>query len=147
MLFSSATRPRCSAAIMALMSVLIGSASSADLATQRTQPDPANVLYETMTFNDWSIPPAKSDWGRLGNMLVSRGNRRGADFVPILAPYRPTSADYAVEADIRVIREGNSFGVVAREGTEQGGRPAKVTQGVLGRISRGPYNVPRASVI
>jgi hypothetical protein len=122
MLFSRATRLRFSAAMMALMSMLVGSASSADLATQRTQPEPSNVLYETTTFDDWSIPPAKSDWARLGNMLVSRGSRRGADFVPILAPYRPPSADYAVEADIRVIREGNSFGVVAREGTEQGGR-------------------------
>src|SRR5690348_9432525 len=80
--------------------------------TSTSKPD--NVLYETSVdkggFEKWSLTP---DWKLLNGMLVNDGTmeRRGG-----LASYSPEAADYAVEADIRVIQPQNgwSFGIVTR---------------------------------
>jgi hypothetical protein len=83
------------------------------------------LLYETGIdrggFERWSLTPG---WGRLDGMLINNGTRSDRDFCPALAAYRPASADYAVEADIRVVEEsdrfGDSFGVVVRVNGEEG---------------------------
>lgn len=83
------------------------------------------LLYETGIdkgeFEKWSLTPG---WGRLAGMLINNGTRGDKDFFPALAAYGPASADYAVEADIRVVKEsdrlGDSFGVVVRVNGEEG---------------------------
>ena len=136
MLFSDAAHTRLSAAMIALVSVLSGSAFSADLAAQRANPSTTHVLYETRTFDDWSISSTTPDWARLRNMLLNRGTAKGAGFVPIFAPYRPTSADYAVEAEIRVIRDENSFGLVARGDVRTDGRNEGYAAGIGANLAR-----------
>ena len=139
MLLSSATHTRLSATVIALMSVLSGSVDNADLAAQVSRPETANVLYETGTkrgvFEDWSLS-STPDWQRLKGMLLNDGTRGGAGFAPIFAPYRPTSADYAVEAEIRVIREGNSFGVVVRADIQPDGRKVGYAVGMGQNLAR-----------
>jgi len=74
----------------------------------------AGVLYETGVgkggFEAWSLTP---DWKHLNGVLLNDGT--GGNFAPIFAPYRPNSADYVVEAQIRSLTNAsNSFGVVVR---------------------------------
>jgi len=59
-------------------------------------------------------------------MLLNNGTHRGSVSAPIFAPYRPELANYAVEADIRVIEDGDSFGVVVRVDDDGGGYAAGV---------------------
>jgi hypothetical protein len=117
MLVCSATHIRLLAIVIAFVSVLSGSDDSGYLAAQVPNPQTAKVLYETGTerggFGDCSLT-STPEWQRLRGMLLNTGTRTNIDFAPIFAPYRPPSADYAVEAEIRVTREGNSFGVVVR---------------------------------
>src|SRR5262249_21312983 len=70
-------------------------------------------LYEAAGFEHWSFP-LTSDWTHLHGMLLNNGTNRGSVSAPIFAPYRPEVANYAVEAAIRVIEAGDSFGVVVR---------------------------------
>jgi hypothetical protein len=123
MLLSGAVHTRLSATVIALVSVLSGSAYRAELAAQSAEPRAANVLYQTGTkrggFEDWSLT-ATPDWQRLKGMLLNDGTRGAPSFAPIIAPYSPESADYAVEAEIRVIRDGHSFGVVVRARDNRG---------------------------
>src|SRR5262245_2696808 len=97
----SATHMRLSATVIALVSVLSGSVSSAYLAAQVAEPPTAKVLYEAGGFEHWSFP-LTPDWTRLQGMLLNNGTHRGSVSAPIFAPYRPELAHYAVEADIRV---------------------------------------------
>jgi hypothetical protein len=113
MLLRGATPTRRSTTVMALVSVLSGAVSSAYLAAQVADPPTAHVLYEAGRFEHWSFP-LTPDWTRLHGMLLNNGTHRGSVSAPIFAPYRPALANYAVEADIRVIEEGDSFGVVVR---------------------------------
>jgi hypothetical protein len=91
--------------------------------TPVAEPKTANMLYETGTekggFEDWSLTPTR-DWRRLKGMLLNAGTYAGEDFAPIFAPYKPEYGDYAVEADIRVIENGYSFGVVVRANGKEG---------------------------
>jgi hypothetical protein len=121
-----ATHTRLSATVMALISVLSGPVDSAYLAAQVANPPTAHVLYEAGEFEHWSFPTTP-DWARLHGMLLNNGTHRGSFSAPIFAPYRPELANYAVEADIRVIEEGDSFGVVVRVDDDGG-----ATQQVLG---------------
>jgi hypothetical protein len=79
---------------------------------QAAAPD---VLYETSTekdgFENW---PTTRDWKRLNGMLLNDGTMKKS--VPIYAPYKPKSADYVVEAEIRVNRsvDHSSFGFFVR---------------------------------
>ena len=136
---SGAAHTRLLATVIALVSVLSGSIDSAYLAAQVARPQTANVLYETGTtrggFEDWSLT-STPDWQRLKGMLLNNGTRGGAGFAPIFAPYRPTSADYAVEAEIRVTREGNSFGVVVRADIRPDGRQAGYAVGMGFNLAR-----------
>jgi hypothetical protein len=97
---------------------------SIGLAALRAEPQTANVLYETGTtrsrFEDWAVSSTTPDWIRLNGMLLNKGTHHDGSFAPILAPYTPESANYAVEADIRAIRDGHSFGVVVRARGRQG---------------------------
>jgi hypothetical protein len=88
-------------------------------------PPPPNVLYGTGMgtgeFERWSLSPG---WSRLKGMLINDGTRGNRDFLPSIAPYRPASADYVVEAEILVIDDGdrnnNSFGIVVRVNNQNG---------------------------
>src|SRR5262245_38828516 len=113
MLLRGATHTRPSTTVIALVSVLSGSVSSAYLAAQVAEPPTAHVLYEAGGFEHWSFP-LTPDWTRLHGMLLNNGTNRGRVSAPIFAPYRPELANYAVEADIRVIEDGDSFGVVVQ---------------------------------
>ena len=104
---------RLSATVIVLVSVLSGSVYSASLAAQVAEPPTGNVLYEAGGFEHWSFP-ITPDWTRLHGMLLNNGTKRGSVSAPIFAPYRPEVANYAVEAAIRVIEAGDSFGVVVR---------------------------------
>jgi len=74
-----------------------------------------DVLYEadeTGGFDEWTGP---AQWlHRDGNLLNDGTETRSL----ILAPYQPTVSDYAVEAEIRLVRcsdeDEGTFGVVAR---------------------------------
>ena len=76
--------------------------------TQRWSPSPSiptpGLLYDTGTgrggFERWPLTPG---WSRHNEMLLNDGTRSDKDFSPTIAPYRPASADYAVEAEIHVI--------------------------------------------
>jgi len=104
---------RFSATVIVLVSVLSGSVYSTYLAAQGAEPPTAHVLYEADGFEHWSFP-LTSDWTHLHGMLLNNGTNRGSVSAPIFAPYRPEVANYAVEAAIRVIEAGDSFGVVVR---------------------------------
>lgn len=64
-----------------------------------------------------------SDWKTVDGMLVNDGTGEYSSFKPIFAPYHPPSANYAVEAQIRVSANsaGSSFGLVARADGQGGG--------------------------
>lgn len=77
------------------------------------------ILYETGVgkgeFEGWSLP---SNWKHLNGMLVSNGTGPGSNnnFIPVQAQYVPTTANYAVEAEIQTIENtvyGN-YGLAVR---------------------------------
>jgi hypothetical protein len=81
-------------------------------------PKSVDVLYETGEFENWSLTRG---WGRVSSMLLYDGTERDFQIAPIFAPYTPQAADYAVEAEIRVIEDfRGSFGVVVRANGKQG---------------------------
>jgi Putative peptidoglycan binding domain/Curli production assembly/transport component CsgG len=98
-----------------------GEAEPGPKATPTIQAAARSVLYETGVekggFAGWSLSP---DWKHLNGMLVDDGT---ADTGAAVAPYNPRSADYAVEAEIRVIQEGdfrNGFSIFVRAGNKAG---------------------------
>jgi hypothetical protein len=116
------------AALLVLVSVLSGSAYSAAPAAQQ-------VLYDAGNFNDWSFT-STPDWTHLRGMLLNNGAHGGHDFAPIFAPYRPESADYAVEADLRVTKEGLSFGIVVRADIPPGRKREGYAAGMGANLAR-----------
>jgi hypothetical protein len=106
---------------------LPGPTPEAPTATTRHQAPTTtpNVLYETGIgkgeFDGWLLTPG---WKRHNGMLLNDGTRGNKEFFPSMAPYKPLSADYAVETEIRVIQEsdkyGDSFGVVVRANDREG---------------------------
>jgi hypothetical protein len=84
------------------------------------------VLYQADWSNGLNGWPSGFGWSALGGMLVNDGSNR--DRPPwkhtwVTAPYEPSTTDYAVEAEIQVIRvEGNcgSYGVTVRSGYQVG---------------------------
>jgi TolB-like protein len=92
-----------------------GAEASGVAPSSKPQPsaETAGVLYETGgkrgDFEDWSLT---QDWKHLNGKLINDGTRH--DRLPIFAPYKPDYQDYVVEAEIRAIRGGVSFGVVVR---------------------------------
>jgi hypothetical protein len=122
---------RLSATVLALVSVLSGAVSRAYLAAQVADPPTARVLYEARGFAHWSFP-LTPDWTRLHGMLRHNGTNHGSVSAPIFAPYRPEVANYAVEADIRVIEAGDSFGVVVR--VDDNGRGYAAGVGIRGGL-------------
>jgi hypothetical protein len=80
---------------------------------------PGEVLYEADEsggFDEWTGP---SQWLHRDGTLVNDGTAGGS---AILAPYQPNVSDYAVEAEIRLVRCNSSagtFGLIARA-VEQG---------------------------
>ena len=62
-------------------------------------------------LDGWTGP---GHWSSVGGMLVNDGGDSGGT-APLLAPVRPGSADYAVQAEIQFVRyEGNLFFTAAR---------------------------------
>lgn len=91
---------------------------------------PGTVLYEA----DWSqgmdgwVGPG--DWKLLGGMLLNDGTGDYSEFFPLIAPVDLAgTADYAVEAEIRVVEEASSFGIVVRADNRGGGYVAGVGRG------------------
>jgi len=90
---------------------LLTTASPPPLPPQASTPTPetSDVLYETginkSGFEDWVLTP---DWKRLNGMLVNDGTGSRKRFDPAFASYRPESADYAIEAKIRVISDSDN---------------------------------------
>ena len=111
---------RLSATVIVLVSVLSGSVYSASLAAQVAKPPTGNVLYEAGGFEHWSFP-ITPDWTRLHGMLLNNGTHHSRAFAPLFAPYRPESAPYAVEAEIRIIEDGDSFGIIVQADGASGG--------------------------
>jgi hypothetical protein len=78
---------------------------------------PGDVLYDSETskdgFETWSLTP---DWKHLNDTLANDGTGPYPRFAAIFASYDPQSADYILEAEIRVIRHkySASFGLIAR---------------------------------
>jgi hypothetical protein len=101
--------------------------NSPDMAQYRSQAEKditiieggPDILYETGVgkgeFQGWSLP---SNWKHLNGMLVSDGTGPGASgsIVPAYAPYVPTTADYAVEAEVQIIQNTSSgaLGLIVR---------------------------------
>jgi hypothetical protein len=83
--------------------------------------DGPGVLYETGTgkgsFEGWSLTP---DWKHLTELLLNDGTGSCFSIAPSFAPYKPTSADVVVEAQIQVLKNGCGFGVVVRADGDKG---------------------------
>jgi hypothetical protein len=85
-----------------------------------TDDTPGDALYDSKaSFERWSLTP---DWNRLNDMLVNDGSGPYPRFAVIFAPYELDSADYILEADIRVVRHDRSasFGLIARANDKGG---------------------------
>ncbi len=98
------------------------------LSPEETSPLGVEVLYES----DWSDGLSgwfgSSDWKSVNGMLVSDGTNNDSQ-LSITAPYAITvTPDYAIEAEIQVLRSGgcSSFGLVARAEEDRRGYRAGV---------------------
>ncbi len=76
-----------------------------------TPPQPSNSLYQANWsggLNGWS---GSSDWKTVNGMLINDGTARthetNGTTLPIFAPYRPHSANYAVEAEMQFVSMGD----------------------------------------
>jgi hypothetical protein len=82
-------------------------------------PAPEKVLYQadwSQGFAGWNGPP---DWKTVSGMLVNDGTAVGSR--NIVAPYRPSTADYAIEIEMRVHgAPPGGGGLFAREGYYSG---------------------------
>lgn len=109
-----------------------GTPTRAPTAVPPPPPEPGTILYEadwSGGTRGWGGPP---DWKVGSAMLLNDGSGSGSKFMPILSPQRsPDIADYAVEADIRVLPGGSraSFGVVVRADGKSGGYAVGVGSG------------------
>lgn len=77
------------------------------------------VLYEANTsesFAEWS---GAGGWHTAAGMLVNDGTDDSA--MLIRAPYQVPMADYAIEVEMKWVRGGETFGIVARAGTDGSG--------------------------
>lgn len=90
--------------------------------TQTASPPGSPILYQA----DWSTGLngwfGSQDWKTLDGMLINDGTHNGIG-LSITAPYTPNTDDYAVEAEIQVIRPigCSSFGIVARADRKETG--------------------------
>jgi len=80
---------------------------------QPTHPAPGTTLYYADTSGGLDKWTGSSDWKHVNGMLVNDGN--GSTDRWIRAPYQPSDgANYAVEAEIQVVRNCHTFGIIAR---------------------------------
>ncbi len=82
-----------------------------------------NVLYQADWVNGLGGWSGGSDWRVADNMLLNDGSARNSLAV---APYRPPSADYIVEADVQRPR-GGAFALWLRGDNNSGGYQALVS--------------------
>ena len=99
-------------------------------------PEAGTVLYqadESGGFEEW---PASGSWGHLNGMLINNGTE---DRAKIVAPYQPGVADYAVEAEIQVVRHPTNcdglFSVFGKGNKVASGRDDPNAQIVSGFIN------------
>lgn len=109
-----------------LVLIGLGHATAGHTAANPATATPPGPLYTadwSRGMNGWA---SGADWKWLGGMLLNDGtDDHGGSIVPIAAPYEPGSInDYAVEAEIRVIADGVSFGLVARRTRDGAGYAA-----------------------
>lgn len=79
-------------------------------------PKPGTVLYQA----DWSSGRAgwsgSNDWKVVNGLLINDGSfGNGNAYSRVLAPFQSPVADYAVEAEIQVVTQGNSRGIITRD--------------------------------
>jgi hypothetical protein len=90
-------------------------------------PAGSDLLYQA----DWSAGLngwfGSQDWKTLNGMLINDGAHDGIG-LSITAPYSPNTADYAIEAEIQVVRPlgCSSFGIVARADKKETGYQAGI---------------------
>lgn len=102
---------------LSTLGVRLQGAASGPVQPQPVKPQPVkpqpNILYQanwSSGMNGWSGP----GWKSVAGMLVSDGSN-GA---PILAPYQPTTPNYAIEVEARAdsgCSNGSYFTMVARD--------------------------------
>lgn len=82
-------------------------------------PPPGTVLYSVQPssgFNGWAVG---GPWKIVNGNLVNDGTEN--DPMSILAPFQPSSGNYAVEMRVRMPNgQAGAFGLVGRIGTQQG---------------------------
>lgn len=93
-------------------------ASPTPTPTPSPAPAPGAVLYQA----DWSSGRGEwtggSDWKTVNGMLVNDGTGHGESV--LLAPFRTSADNYAIEASIQLISGGDSRGIVFRHSTAAG---------------------------
>ena len=125
------------AAVLTAAALVLPSAAVAAPAPATAQPGTAVVLYAanwSSGLNGWAGAPS---WKALRGEMVNDGT--SGDKKPILAPYDTRkTADYAVEARIRVTRVGGSdtdgFGLTARGASGGGGYAGAIWRGYPAQI-------------
>jgi hypothetical protein len=115
---------------MTMTPILSPTPTSTPAPTSTPSPKPGTVLYQadwSEGLNGWI---GAGDWNVSGSMLVNDGIQYESTGDPsITAPYLPQTADYAVQADIQLVRYSDAgaftaldhFGIVVRSPNGGGG--------------------------
>lgn len=98
-------------------------------------PAPGTVLYQANWSGGADGWAASTPWAVVNGNLLNDGSQQ----TPILAPYQPVTANYAVEATIQVVSQNSSptFGVFARGSASES---LGYVGGIVGYLDADGYN-------